>query len=189
MKKVNREPLLWLVAVTLASVAAGWSVLERSGAEAEAGYAAADAEQAAKYALKIQEFRASTDTVDDHELETTLVAQLIEHAADRAQISRQALDRVWPRPSRRIDDGPYQQKSTQVVVREVTLPQAVTFLHHLTDGPRKLRVDGLRLSAPRDAMNGDRDSPGSTPETWMLEATISQLIYNPAPAPRVARRD
>lgn len=148
-----------------------------------------------RYARQVQTHRQAPRLVSDREMELTLLARLIERAADGAGVPRQALDRIWPQPIRRVGDTAYQRKSTQLVVRGVTLPQAVQFLHALTQSDTPLSIDTLRLSAPRiapriTAGSHSDESPGGTAETWTLETTVSHLLYQPtAEGPSLATRN
>ena len=117
--------------------------------------------------------------IDDQEREVALLARLVEAAADQAALPRQSLERIWPQPPQRLGDTAYQRHATQLVVRDVTLPQAVRFLRGLATGPKPLDIDQLRLSAPRGSAP---TAPGIT-ETWTLEASVS---YQPEPLNNLA---
>lgn len=140
--------------------------------------------EAQGYAQKILENRDVPQLVSDREMELTHLARLIERSADQAKVPRQALDRIWPQPPRRIGDTVYQRKATQLVIRDITLPQVIRFLHGLAVGDSPLRIDSLRLSAPRNSSAthsaGRQTNSSPSRETWTLEATVSHLLYKPA---------
>lgn len=166
----------WSLVVLLAAAAfAGWSVFYVDQSRTQQQTAVGQLKTVQDYAQTIQTFRVQPNRVADREMQLTLLARLVEYAADEAGIDRQALDRIWPQPARRIRDTPYLRKSTQLVIRGVTLPQAVTFLHQLTHaGDQSLSLDSLRLSAARGS-----EWSSQTPETWTVEATVSELLYQP----------
>ena len=98
-----------------------------------------------------------------------LISQ-IEKAAQTAVISPDSLVRIWPEPARRIGDTPYQQKPTQILLRQVSLEQVVKLLHSLAFSDLGLRVDAIRLTSPRGEETGN---------TWTVEATLTYHIYVP----------
>lgn len=171
----------------LAGLFAGYSALRLSRAEASLVQSAELMGQAEGYARQIEAHRATPQRVSEGEMELTFLARLIEHAADQAQVPRQSLDRIWPQPPRRVGKTAYQRKSTQLLVRDVSLPQAIMFLHGLATGPSPLSIDALRLSAPRTATTTIASTAGNarptTAEAWTLEVTVSHLLYQPSVTP------
>lgn len=96
----------------------------------------------------------------------------IETVAAQAGIAPSQIERVQAQPSRRIDGGPYLRQPTQVLLRQVTLPQLLALLHDLDTEGQTLQLDDLRLIAPHDQLVGDH---------WRAEFTISYLVYDPVP--------
>jgi hypothetical protein len=189
-----------VLVVLAAGLLAGWSMLRLDEAREAVAREAETLRDVEGLALKIAEYRQAPQAVSDRELESTLLARLIEHSADRAGVPRRALDRIWPQPPRRVGDTPYQRAATQLLLRDVTLPQAAAFLSGLATATTPLSVDSLRLSAPRSeretsgGSGGRKTSRGSGggggDETWTLEATVSHLHYQPtAGSDSVARKD
>ncbi|MEM8738839.1 MAG: hypothetical protein AAGG38_10240 [Planctomycetota bacterium] len=175
-----------MTGLLLAAGFAGWSMLHLDQARTQQRAAATQLASAQRYTQTIQKHREAPTRIADREMQLTLLARLVEHAADEAGVSRQKLDRIWPQPPRRVSDSPYLRKSTQIVVREITLPQAVTFLHQLTNTRDvSLSLDTLRLIASREA-----ERSNGSPETWTVEAAVSELLYQPPAARhRVAQRN
>ena len=184
---------LTLAALTVlgAAVLAGWSILRLDEARDAAVREAETLRDIEAFAVQIADYQRAPRAVSDRELESTLLARLIEHAADQAGVPRRALDRIWPQPPRRVADTPYQRAATQLLLRDVTLPQAARFLAGLATASTPLSIDSLRLSAPRSASGPGTDGTGDAePETWTLEATVSQMYYQPAAEPdSIARND
>jgi len=185
-----------IVAAALFAAVSYWQLL---AAQTEAQISSRLLSESHGYAQQIEQGRSSPAVVSDQAMELTLLAHLIERAADEAGVNRQALDRIWPQPPRRVGDSPYLRKATQLVVRDVTMAQGIGFLHRLTTGDSPMNLDALRLSAPRASTSAAGGSLSASrrrsqePETWTLEATVSQLIYHPtttdSPTPGFAQRN
>lgn len=111
------------------------------------------------------------------ELLANEITQKIEQAAQKAQIDANQIVRIWPEPTRRIGNSVYKEKNTRVLLRHVTLPQLLPFLHAFNASDAALRVMSARISAPRDQQVGD---------LWILEATLTQLVYDP-PSPELRK--
>ncbi|MEM9420562.1 MAG: hypothetical protein AAGA25_16160 [Planctomycetota bacterium] len=200
MKNVA-SPWLWIALLAAASSTATWSFVYLNRAKGDELASRQQMTESLRYAKQINEAEKSPSRISNTEMEVALLARLVEQAADEASIDRHALDRIWPQPARRIGDSPYQRKTTQLVVRNVSLQQVITFLHELIQAESALSVDQLRLSAP----------PGSLPtlppsligqststltqayaedEFWTLEASVSHLLYQPTTAnSSVAKRE
>ena len=180
-------PRSLLIASLLAFVAfalLGWSMMRLDAAREAVIGEAGTLQDVETLARQIEAGRRVPMAVSDRELESTLLARLIEQSADQAGVPRRALDRIWPQPPRRVTDTPYLRASTQLLLREVTLPQAAKFLEYLATASRPLSIDAVRFSAPRS------EPTATNAETWTLEATISHLHYQPAAESNpVARKD
>lgn len=94
----------------------------------------------------------------------------IETIAGQAGIAHIQIERVQHQPPRRINGGPYLRQPTQVLLRQVTLPQLLALLHDLDQTGQTLQLDDLRLIAPHDQLVGDQ---------WRAEFTVSYLVYEP----------
>ena len=108
------------------------------------------------------------------------LAQRIEAACRSATVLPASVERISPESPRRLGDGPYKEVPTQVSLGKVTLRQVLFFLHALSNsaadgsGPG-LRVESLRLSAPRGVESSDQ---------WKAEMVLTYLVYAPStPAP------
>ena len=180
MKKYMSNKLLVAFGVLLMTIGfAAYSGLRLNHARAQFVQASEQLEDAQQFAGQIKHHRQTPRRITDQEIEVTYLARLIERAADQARVPRQSLDRIWPQPPRRISDTPYQRKATQLFVREITLAQAIGFLHGLTSSDLPLSIDAVRLSAPRNPPTV-HSMATDMPELWTLETTVSHLLYQPA---------
>jgi len=127
-------------------------------------------------ASRIEQLRRRPAVAGSREVQATELSRRIEASARAAEMPDGALDQIEPQPPRRVGDTPYRQTPTRVRLRGVTLQQLFTFLHALAaedaSGPG-LRLEALRLSAPRGEEAGDR---------WTAEATLTYLVYDPKAA-------
>lgn len=190
--RVPRSLTAAVLVVLGSALLAGWSVLRLDESRDAVAWEIETLHDVETFAHTIAAYRQAPKTVSERELESTLLARLIEHSAERADIPRRALDRIWPQPPRRVDDTPYQRAATQLLLRDVTMPQAASFLNSLATASTPLSIDAVRLSAPRsEASNaGGNFAGGGGGETWTLEATVSHLHYQPAAeSGSVARKD
>lgn len=175
MKFTKRMGWLWGILLVGGVLLSATGVLQWQRTAQEVERATSETEMAMMYAQQITASRDAPNRIDEHEMRLDLLAQLIERAADEATIPRRSLDRIWPQPAQRLGDSAYQRKPTQLLVRDVTLPQAVGFLHGMASGPSPLSIDSLRLTAPP----GSAQSQGGGLERWNLETTVSHLLYKP----------
>lgn len=167
----GRHPVPSIVCLLLAAaVAAGWSLHRLHQKRGAALAAVADRAECLQLCAQIRRLRERPSMAGAAEMQLNELAALIERAADAAGLPRRQLTRIWPQPARRIGDGPYREKPTQILLRDATLEQAVRFMHEIETSNRVLNVSAVRLSVPRDeARRG----------AWSVELTLSYLIYAP----------
>jgi len=116
----------------------------------------------------IEQYRHRPALASEHELLATQTNGLIEKAAMDAGISQKSLVRITPEPARRIEDSPYKEKPSQILLRDVTLKQMVPFVHNLLTAGLNARA--IRLVSPK---------PEDTGQLWTMEITMSYLVYDP----------
>lgn len=165
---------LSLAAAVLAAAAVGcWTSLVDSRDAALT--AAADLKAARRSADRIVSARRSTPVAGGLRPEREQ-RRRIDVAAGRADIAPEAFETIEEQPGRRIGNTGYEERPTQVVIREVSLQQAVTFLHAVAGESQGVSVKSIRLTASREQDASDR---------WRAEATLAFL----AQAPRRTVRD
>jgi len=107
------------------------------------------------------------------------ITSLIEQAAKDSRISvGKSLVRINPEPAQRVGDSVYKEKPTQVLLRDVTLPQVVEMLHRMASSGQPLHAKSIRITAPKEEDMGP---------TWNAEVTVSYLIYEPIQVTEVGR--
>lgn len=161
--------LIGLLAMGLI-VTAMWSYGRLNESRSAATAAAADLATCGQLAAGINQLGRQPARAGSHEMQLNELTRRIERSAKSAQIPPDSLIRISPDPTSRIGDTSYQKKSTQVLFRQVTLRQIITFLHTVAAqdaGPQTTRI---RLVTPRDQKTGDR---------WTAETTLTYLIYDP----------
>lgn len=182
MKSTASTGVLVLTFLVLGTAGfAGWGVMRAASVRDRARSSVDQLQQLRRYAEVIQTHRNAPTRIDDQEIELTLLAKIIEEAADASNVPRQALDRIWPQPGRRVEDTPYVRKTTQVILREVSLSAAVAFMSSLTAAEPPLSIDALRFSHPargRAAESSVSDQHDAM-ETWNFEVLVSYMIYQP----------
>ncbi|MBI1368397.1 MAG: hypothetical protein GC162_07050 [Planctomycetes bacterium] len=139
-------------------------------ARAAAVTAMSDAKACEELASEIRSLRERPSLAKSQELAHQELTQRIEAAAQSAGIGVQSLIRITPEPARRVTQTAYERKPTQVVLRDVKLPQLVAFLEQIGAEDAGPQVTRLRLDAPAEQDGGDQ---------WGAELTLTYLIYSP----------
>jgi hypothetical protein len=152
------------------SVAAAMSWGKLDDARRAAIAAAADLDDSARCAQKIQECRGRPVMAADHQKLDAEMASTIEKCAGAAGVDKKQIVRITHDPAQRYMDTAYKEKPTQVILRDVSLKQLVIFLHGILSGELGLQAKTMRLSAP------SVDDAGAA---WEAELTLTYMIYDP----------
>jgi hypothetical protein len=91
-------------------------------------------------------------------------------AAQSAGISEQSIDRTDAQSVHRAGDSAFTEHPADIEMHDVTLRQAIAFLHSLCAGPAGLRIKDLRLTAPHGSDTSDR---------WSFQVTAAEVVYAP----------
>ncbi len=170
--KHHRRPILLLGILLIALVlATGYAYGMMSQMQARAMHAAQDLDACQRLADRIHELRRLPHLATAESATQSDITAQIESAARQYKIGPDRLVRISPESPRRLGDSPYREKPTQILMRGVTLQQAIGLLHHLCESNETLQVRSLRISAPRDDRQGD---------LWAVEASVTYLIFSPA---------
>lgn len=94
----------------------------------------------------------------------------LEAAAKEAGFTTTNIVSITPSSPRRVGNSVYQEKPTDVVLRELTLQQLLAFLYNVNSKNVGLCVQNIRLTAPRN-----QNATGH----WTAQVTLSYLIYSP----------
>lgn len=160
------------VAVLAAATIWCWTTLAESRDAALT--AANDLTQARRSAARIEAVRRDTVVAGGLRPEREL-RRRIDEAAERAGIAPEGLETIQDQSGRRVGNTGYEERPTQVVIHEVSLQQAVTFLHAVAGESPGVTVKTIRLTAPREQDTADR---------WTAEATLTFLAQAPRRTPR-----
>jgi len=166
------NPKLWLTALLLMVACAVWPVLRLDQAEATLIRSQQDLDDCQRLVDEISKLRSQPTSVGVQELAAPQLADLIDQAADIAGMDQNQIERVWPSAPRRIEKTSYKALPTRIMLREVTMHQALTFLNTLRNGEAELSVTEVRFSASRQ--NEQKQ------ERWAVETVVSYLIYSPS---------
>jgi len=123
---------------------------------------------------RIESYSRRPALASDHEKISDETTSAIEEAVRSAGILPKNLVRITPESPQRINESVYKEKPTRVLLKGVTLKQAVEMLHGIASSGQGLYPKSLRLSAPR------RDDTG---DLWTVEVVVAYLIYEPLRAP------
>jgi hypothetical protein len=177
---------LGVVVLALAGAGAlAWALSSWSEARAAAHGAAADLAACQSLEQEILALREQPRQAQAAALESPEMARRIEQAAQKAGIDKRNLERIAPQEPHRVKESVFLETPTQIKLDHVTLGQLITFLHTLNvigDGARDLRVDAVRMNAPRGGGGG---GGGESDNTWTTEITVCYLVYAPKTEPTV----
>lgn len=178
MNDQRRQSVLIGVMLAMMLVAAGWSTVRMFGYWRDAAYAAEDLQRCEQLADQIKQYQnqdAFASTGDDAALQEQKLAQRVNEAAQKANLTGSWQQGIEHRREVRIDDSPYLRKPAVLITRGLTLSQLALLLHHLTqDSP--YTAEQLQLRTPPGEEAGNR---------WDADVTLTYLIY----APQTTGRD
>jgi hypothetical protein len=158
-----------LVACLLAAyVAWAYGFLRDQRAAAQADLNAL--EQCREAAARIEAIQRRPTMASDQERLAAEVTGRVEAAARSAGISGGGLLRIGRLPAQRVRDTVYKEKPTEVLLKDVTLPQLARLVHELVRGKGDLRAKSIRVRAPRQKDAG---------REWDGEVVLTYLIYDP----------
>jgi len=167
------KPLVLLGVLVAGLLAATlWSYTLLAASRASAATAIDDHDACQRLASSIESLQQGRLPQDFMDQPLNELVRRIEMSAQSSLIPTQSLVRIWPEPERRIGNTPYKQKPTQILLRNVTLKQLITFLYRLTADGLGLQIPSIRLTAPRDNEAGS---------LWTTEITATYLSYDPIP--------
>ena len=168
---MNRQrKLLILVLAGLLLIAAAWSYSLLHDKRESALAAKRNLEQCQQIASKIASLQTQPKLAADYERLSGETTSLIEQAAKAAGIEADKISRITPASPQRIEKTTYKEKSTQVLLKEITIQQLVEMAYRLLNNNSPLTPKSIRLIAPKADDTGD---------IWNVELVISYLIYEP----------
>jgi hypothetical protein len=100
------------------------------------------------------------------------LSERIDRLAKQANFASNSIQSIDPVTPIRVGETAYKEQTTQIELRDVTLPKLAHFLRLLTEEDLELRLSSIRLSAPQTGA-----STGS--ENWRAELTLTYLIFSP----------
>ncbi len=173
----KRRIAVWLLLGLLVGTAWVWTLRQQAQRQYEA--AAQQLTASRELAAHIQQARDQPTLAAEAQLAPSELAQRLAHTAAESGIAAEAIARVWPQPERRLGDSPYTTKPTEIHLNGITLAQTLELLTRLENDTTlspPMDVTALRIVAPRIASNNTLDN---APETWSVDATLSQTLYRP----------
>jgi len=122
--------------------------------------------------LRLQPGIATMEVKEEGELSSKL-----ESLASDFGLPKGAITSIEPHAPLRIRSSNYDNRSTTVKMRNVTLQQTIQVLLGLDDGTSEMKITDLQFSfiASRSSSASNR------PETWEVDFTVSYLLYSPRP--------
>lgn len=168
---MTRMTRLTFVLLSMLAGASVWSYDSMCARREEARLAWQDAGECDRLAREIQALRTVPAVATTQDLDVQSLGLRVESAAQKSGLPPQTLVEIAPETARRWGDSAYLSKPTRLVLEGVPLEQLTTFLYHLAEGGA-LNVADLRLRTP----HGQGESG-----LWNAEATVTYLIYAPAP--------
>jgi Tfp pilus assembly protein PilO len=161
---------MWLLIMLLGmSVICFWSWQQMQEQHRIAQLTANDELQCKAIGDQISQLRDAAQSRRPDEDMNTLVQQM-QQAASQSSMPMSHVQRIRPSAERRIGQSPYVEKPTQLSLSNITLPQAVAFLHHLATLQPDLQIQSLRIT---------EDRRNQTSDQWQIEVGLANVIYSP----------
>ncbi len=181
----HRRPWAYAVTTAGALVLTVFAYIELRSARAAASAAVANHVVCEQLAGEITKLAGKPSHVTFEAASATDVARRIEAAAQFAQLPPRCVVRIEPQPARRVGETAYKEQATRVELRDVSLKQLIEFLHHLHSGESVFNAKSLRLAAaPQSNTIAPNGTASASTETWLVELTLTYLIYAPKNPPR-----
>ena len=155
MNPIVRASLAMGVIACVLLGAMGWTYSYFVDCRRNAQLAAENYNACRQLAERIDSLQKKPSLAVSRDLQVTELSRRLEDALGKSDIATDDLARVTPEAPRRIGDTAYLERSTQVVLRNVTLRQVIVFLTSLAGEPSGLSVAGIRLTAPRNVAAGE----------------------------------
>ncbi|MFG0250497.1 MAG: hypothetical protein ACF8OB_16550 [Phycisphaeraceae bacterium JB051] len=174
---LNQRLTLWLMLITMMlGGACFWAYQKLETQKRLATVEAKNQDKCQQIAQAIDEIRQKAQTMEPADEMSSLV-QHIQSAASQAGMPMQHVQRIRPSSARRIGQSPYVQKPTQLSLQDVTLKNAVSFLHQLSSTQADMQIKSLRMTAPR--LQQGVIANATTSETWNMEVGLASIAYVP----------
>ena len=168
---------LWLLLITmLLSGVCLWSYQQLILQKRLAQITANDQNKCEKIAQTIQSIQQQAQSLQPADDMNSLVQQ-IQQAASQAAMPMNHVQRIRPSSPRRLGQSPYVEMPTQLSLQDVTMKNAITFLHHLADAQPDMQIQSLRITSPRSQRSPN--TPANMPETWQFQVGLASLAYLP----------
>lgn len=143
--------------------------------------AARDAErQLGECVRLVEEIRAGQDRrrqIAVRPLGDAEILECIETARSGAKLAADAVTLVETVPSVRVGSTDFKRQETLVQLQPSDLPRLARFLAGLEKAPAAVRVSHVRLTPARNPRGS-----GESKESWDLEISLTQTIYDPITA-------
>jgi hypothetical protein len=168
MKLPSRKTLEVALMLALLAGAAAWGLgwmLDRRQAAGDAGDDLATCQRLASEIGSVRQ----KPTVVAGSAGVRELGEQIQAASRQANLGPDAIQGVFPQPSRRVGESVYVHKPTALALRSISLPQLAVFLYNLSSQPG-LTVSDLRLRSPHGA---------SADSAWDADVTVTYLVYAP----------
>lgn len=177
MNQRRRQMVLVGIMISMIGLVAGWSTLRMLSYRQAAIRTAQDLHECRQLVDSIgvlQDQDAVASSGENIARQEQELAQRINEASSKANLTGAWQQSIEHRREVRIDDSPYMRKPAVLVTRGLTLHQLAILLHHLTyESP--YTADQLQIRTPPGEETGSR---------WDVDVTLSYLIYAPQPATR-----
>lgn len=173
---------LYVAVIAAALLMAGlWAVGYLVDARQAAEMAASDLDSCRAIAARIGTMKAGNDAAANGTLDQAALQRKGEEALQSIGLPPSHLVKVAPEAPRTVGQTAYREVPTNLILRDMTLRQTVSFLLAMTGDGSPLQTRALRLSGAND--------PNGPDPLWSVEVTLAYLVYQPARIANVIERD
>jgi len=158
------------VAIAAIAVAIGWSAIYWANANSRYRSSGVDLSTWRNARDQIENLRQQLSRSGSSASAQDQMTKTIELAADRSSIPRAQIAHVWPESPHAMGESSLQEQPTEVLLRQVTMRQLVTFLHGVLEQDPTFHVRTIRLSKPPH---------DDAAESWTVEVVIAAIIDQP----------
>lgn len=172
----RRRPAKSLFAIVAISLCLfdGWAFWQWAANRQQALDATSQLESCQDLALEIEMLRLEPLRADEGTRSSDSLAALVQKVAKTTGLNPDRIVHISPTEPRRVADSPYQEQTTDVELREISLRQLIEFTLTIADTSPGLHVPKVALGVPpgSEKVNGDK-------EMWNAQLMLTSHIYAP----------
>ena len=172
-ESTSRIDVALAVTAVLVTATLTWSLFSLNSAHDAAQRAAKAAEKCETISQEIQSLREQPIQAGVRAKASSELSAKIPKTVQEEKLPHDSIVSIDAQPATRLADSDYKQQTTVVQIQRMTIAQFMQFAHRLLSDQAGLKLQRLRLAAPR------RKTADEQTEKWQIEMALTYFIYAP----------